>query len=490
MKNKLLIASLVCAVLLSGCGNVITENDKPTVDTSSQSVTETSAAQTTSAASSQDDWEVSLVQTQATAKTKTSQTAESSESEDSAIMPDAAPDSTDTSQTSASSDQTSESVSDTETSPLSSQTEAQVTSAPSSEETTAAAVTSPTQAVTTTTTYATTTTTTTTTSATTTTTALQTTTTTAAPRPVNTSDRTKPTVFYGGYTVYHLAGTAFDLSKYVSYGDDTDRNPRLTYTGSVNTSAVGSYPIKATVTDASGNSTSWSLTVNVVTKYPTYPTTTTPTKVMSFSEVVSKYKAANTRFGIDVSQWQGNVDYNAVKKAGCSFVFIRVGTKYGSYTLDPYFKTNLNNAIAAGLDVGVYLYTTDHTPEAARDSAKWIVSQLGGKKLTLPVAFDWEELLNFQKFGASINDINNSYIAFKNELAKSGYSSMIYGNLSTLNYLWSPSVKNSTPVWLACYRDTPEYSGNFGIWQVCCGRIPGIGGNTDFNVLYTDKRYK
>ena len=331
---------------------------------------------------------------------------------------------------------------------------------------------------------------TTTTSATTTTTALQTTTTAAAPRPANTGDHTNPTVFYGGYTVYHLAGTAFDLSKYVSYGDDTDRNPRLTYTGSVNTSAVGSYPIKATVTDASGNSTSWSLTVNVVTKDPTYPTTTTPTKVMSFSEVVSKYKAANTRFGIDVSQWQGKVDYNAVKKAGCSFVFIRVGTKYGSCTLDPYFKTNLNNAIAAGLDIGVYLYTTDHTPEAARDSAKWIVSQLGGKKLTLPVAYDWEELLNFQKFGASINDINNSYLAFKNELAKSGYSSMIYGKLSTLNYLWSPSVRNSSPVWLACYRDTPEYSGNFGIWQVCCGRIPGIGGNTDFNVLYTDKRYK
>lgn len=397
-------------------------------------------------------------------------TTSASDSELAAVVPDAAPESTDTSQTSASSGQTSDSVSDTETSPQSSQTEAQVTSAPSSEETTAAPTT--------------------TTSATTTTTALQTTTTAAAPRPANTGDRTNPTVFYGGYTVYHLAGTAFDLGKYVSYGDDTDRNPRLTYTGSVNTSAVGSYPIKATVTDASGNSASWSLTVNVVTKYPTYPTTTTPTKVMSFSEVVSKYKAANTRFGIDVSQWQGKVDYNAVKKAGCSFVFIRVGTKYGSCTLDPYFKTNLNNAIAAGLDVGVYLYTTDHTPEAARDSAKWIVSQLGGKKLTLPVAYDWEELLNFQRFGASINDINNSYIAFKNELAKSGYSSMIYGKLSTLNYLWSPSVRNSSPVWLACYRDTPEYSGNFGIWQVCCGRIPGIGGNTDFNVLYTDKRYK
>lgn len=311
-------------------------------------------------------------------------------------------------------------------------------------------------------------------------------TTTAAPRPVNSNDKTKPTVFDEGKDSYHIAGTAFDINNYVGYGDDTDRNPKLTYTGSVNIYKLGDYPLKATVTDASGNSVSWELTVHVVNKYPT----AAPIKNMPFGSFVSTYKADNTCFGIDVSQWQGLIDYKAVKNAGCSFVFIRVGTKYSSYTLDPYFRTNLNNAIAAGLDVGVYIYTTDHTAESARQTARWIVSQLGGKKLTLPVAFDFEEIANFQKLGASINDMNNAYTAFKNELAKSGYTSMIYGELSTLNGLWNDSVKNSSPVWLACYRDKPEYSGNFGIWQVCCGNIAGINGAADFNVLYTDKKYK
>jgi GH25 family lysozyme M1 (1,4-beta-N-acetylmuramidase) len=295
-------------------------------------------------------------------------------------------------------------------------------------------------------------------------------------------------VFYNGYVSYHLLGKAFDLNNYVSYGDDTDRHPKLTYTGTADPNKAGSYPIKATVTDASGNSTSWELTVKVVGSVPSQPSPYIPS--MPFSTFVSKHKTANTRFGLDVSQFQGSIDFKAVKNAGCSFVFIRVGTKLGGFSLDTYFKKNLDNAIAAGLDVGIYLYTSDHTDAAARDSARWIVSQLGGRKLTLPVAFDWEELDGFQNYGASINDVNRAYIAFKNELAQSGYSSMLYNTEPILNSLWLESVKSTSPIWLAQYTDKPTYKGDFGIWQVCYGRIAGISANTDFNVLYTDKKYR
>ncbi len=328
----------------------------------------------------------------------------------------------------------------------------------------------------------------TTTSTTTTTTPTSTTPpTVTAPVPPS-ADRTNPTVIYGGSTTYHALGTPFDLNKYVSYGDDTDRHPRLTYTGKVDTDKQGDYPIKATVTDSSGNSTSWDITVKVVSSLPSSPSEPIPS--MTFEEFTSKYKSANTRVGIDVSQWQGEIDFNAVKNAGCSFVFIRVGTKFSGFTLDPYFKKNLDGALAAGLDVGVYLYTTDLTEASARESAKWVVSQLGGKKLTLPVAFDWEELDSFQSFGASFADLNAAYIAFKNELAQNGCSAMIYGSDFTLGKLWSDPVKNTSPIWLAQYTDKPTYKGDFGVWQVCYGRIAGIGGNTDFNVLYTDKKYK
>ena len=302
-------------------------------------------------------------------------------------------------------------------------------------------------------------------------------------------DKTKPVVFYSGASSYHLLGTDFDINDYVSYGDDTDRQPKLTYTGKVDKDKAGDYPLKATVTDASGNAVSWEMTVHVVSSLP-QTSTTSNIPSMTFDEFKAKYKGSNVRYGIDVSQWQGSIDFKAVKNAGASFVFIRVGTKYDSYTLDPCFKTNLDNAIAAGLDVGVYLYTTDHTEQSARESAKWVVSQLGGKKLTMPVAFDWEELGCFQEFGASFGDINSAYTAFQSELAKSGYSTMLYGNPVTLNGIWNDSVKSSSPVWLAHYVEDTNYSGNFGIWQICFGRIGGIGGNTDFNLLYTDKRYK
>ncbi len=438
MKRKLLIISLAAAFLLSGCAD--SSNDNVSSSSAQASQTSASSEQTSTVSETVTDSSETIAETSASAASQSSTTISATVSNE---------------QQSSSSETTTFTSESTQTTT----TQATVTT------------TAPTGSA-----------------ATTSTTTVKTT--TAAPRPVNSNDKTKPTVFYGGYSSYHLAGTAFDLNDYVSYGDDTDRNPKLTYTGSVNVSKVGDYPLTATVTDASGNSVSWDLTVHVVAKYPTSSSTVAPIKTMSFSSFVSKYNSDNTRFGIDVSQWQGLIDYKAVKQAGCSFVFIRAGTKYSGYTLDPYFKTNLNNAIAAGLDVGVYIYTTDHSPEAARSTAKWLVSQLGGKKLTLPVAFDWEEVTGFQKFGASINDINNAYIAFKNELTKSGYSSMIYGNLSTLNCLWNDSVKNSSPVWLACYRDQPEYSGNFGIWQVCYGKIPGISGNTDFNILYTNKRYK
>ena len=303
------------------------------------------------------------------------------------------------------------------------------------------------------------------------------------------TDKTKPVVFYGGYGSYHIRGTAFDLNDYVGYGDDRDRHPKLTYTGKVDANKVGDYPIRATVTDASGNSVSWDLTIHVVNSYPS-GSGSSSIPSMSFDTFKSKYKGSDTRFGIDVSQWQGSIDFNAVKNAGCSFVFIRVGSKYGSYTLDPYFKQNLKNAQAAGLDVGVYIYTTDHTAAGGRDSAKWIIKQLDGAKLTLPVAFDWEELVGFQKLGASIGDINDAYRAFKAELSSAGLGAMIYGSPLTLGSLWDDTNKASSPVWLANYVEQTTYSGNYGIWQVCYGRIAGIGGNTDFNVLYTDKRYK
>ena len=289
-------------------------------------------------------------------------------------------------------------------------------------------------------------------------------------------------ILNGGWSTCHVVNTPFDLSDYVGFADNYDRHPTLTYTGTVDTNALGDYPITATVTDSSGNSESWDLTITVADSKPS-PQDNNPR--VSFRDFTEKYAGEGRRFGIDVSTWQGNVDFNAVKTDGCSFVVIRLGYYYSKPVLDDYFRQNLENAKAAGLDVGVYLYTADNTEEGVREHARWIAEELGDTKLELPVAFDWEEFTNFQQYGMSIHDLNQLYLAFADELSKHGLKCMLYSSKNFLNNFWYESTKAAHPVWLAHFVDETDYAGKYAIWQASCyGKINGIAGDVDMNILY------
>lgn len=295
-------------------------------------------------------------------------------------------------------------------------------------------------------------------------------------------DTEKPMILNGGWSTCHVVNTPFDLSDYVGFADNYDRHPTLTYTGTVDTNALGDYPITATVTDSSGNSESWDLTITVAESKPS-PQDNNPR--VSFRDFTEKYAGEGRRFGIDVSTWQGNVDFNAVKADGCSFVVIRLGYYYSKPVLDDYFRQNLENAKAAGLDVGVYLYTADNTEEGVREHARWIAEELGDTKLELPVAFDWEEFTNFQQYGMSIHDLNQLYLAFADELSKHGLKCMLYSSKNFLNNFWYESTKAAHPVWLAHFVDETDYAGKYAIWQASCyGKINGITGDVDMNILY------
>lgn len=295
-------------------------------------------------------------------------------------------------------------------------------------------------------------------------------------------DTTKPVLLNAGWSPVHIRGKAFDLNNYVGFADNFDKNPVLTYTGTVDPNVNGDYPLKATVTDNSGNSVSWDVTITVADYIPSAPDTNTR---VPFSDFMAKNSGENRCFGIDVSTWQGNVDFNAVKEAGAEFVFIRIGYYYDHVVMDDYFKANLKNAKDAGLKVGLYFYTTDNTEEGAREHARWITEQLGGTSLELPIAFDWEEFGNFQQYGMSIHDLNQIYLAFADEIEKQGYKSMLYSSKNFLNNFWSESTKAANPVWLAHFVDETDYTGDYWIWQGSCfGRIPGIAGDVDMNVMY------
>ncbi|MBQ9897925.1 MAG: glycoside hydrolase family 25, partial [Ruminococcus sp.] len=293
-------------------------------------------------------------------------------------------------------------------------------------------------------------------------------------------DTQAPVILNAGWSPEHLVGKAFDLNDYVGFADNYDRNVSLTYTGSVDPNAAGSYPITATVTDSSGNSQTWDLTINVVSSLTPY---SNDGPRYDFSQFLSDYAGEGRRFGIDVSQWQGDIDFNAVRDAGCSFVMVRLGYYYSTPTVDPYFRTNIENARAAGLDVGVYYYSADYSVEGVKEHAKWVAEQLDGFQLDLPVAFDWEEFGNFQSYGMNIHDLNEMFDVFYDEMQGYGYSSMLYSSKNFLENFWTN--RNDRPVWLAHYTDQTSYTGSYRMWQLSSvGNISGIYGDVDLDILY------
>lgn len=299
----------------------------------------------------------------------------------------------------------------------------------------------------------------------------------------NVSDTTAPTVLHSGDGSVVLIGESFDINKCVGFVDNYDKKPVITYTGEVDTSTTGTYYLTATAEDSSGNETTWDLGIKVEAEEPEY---IDDNDRLPFEQLVSDYSDENVAFGIDVSKWQGEIDFEAVKNAGCEFVIMRVGSYYDEYTVDAYFHSNMENALNAGLKVGVYIYTTANTEQEVRENAQWIAEQLDGKKLDFPVVFDWEEFSNFQQYEMSINDLNEYYNIFDEELEKLGYDSMLYSSKNFLNNFWYK--QSSNPVWLAHFTDETDYDGEYALWQMSCfGNIDGIEGDVDFNILYTDK---
>ena len=304
----------------------------------------------------------------------------------------------------------------------------------------------------------------------------------------NVVDTTPPLIINNGWDTRHLVGTDFNIEEYVGYGDNYDKKPVLTYTGEVDKDTVGLYPLTATVTDSSGNSSEFDITIQVLSEITDEPD---ETPRVDFKDFIKQYDNGNVKFGIDVSTWQGDIDFDAVKKAGCDFVIMRIGCWYNTYDevrIDDCYEANIKNAKAAGLDVGVYFYTTDSTEKGMKERAKWIADTLGGKKLDYPIALDWEEWTNFQEFEMSLHDLNEVYRVFSDEMDKYGYSAMLYSSRNLLRSIWNDDSKNLNPVWLAHFVDETDYEGDYAIWQASCwGRIDGISGDVDMNIQYLDR---
>ena len=296
-------------------------------------------------------------------------------------------------------------------------------------------------------------------------------------------DQKAPQFLYYRGTPTIKVGDAFDVHKYIGYGDDCDRNVDLTIQGSVDTSQEGTYPLKLTLTDDAGKTTSKDMEVRVVTEISSGGGGST-TEKEQFSDFVANYKNENTLVGIDVSRYQGDIDFESVKAAGCEFVYMRIGGfSGGEFFTDKCFVQNFARAKAAGLKIGIYTYTEDSNAKEVAATVKYIMGVLGNEPLDFPIAYDWEDYKHFEEYGMNLHDLNDLLDYFGEEVAKYGYSSCLYGSKNAMLNIWTKPRKD--PVWLAQYYSSCTYEGDYFMWQhSSSGRIDGIGGDVDLDVYY------
>ncbi len=294
-------------------------------------------------------------------------------------------------------------------------------------------------------------------------------------------DTTEPFILLGSsYTV--TVGYNKDLTKVILSADNYDSSPTREIIGEYNFNTVGSYSLKYKVTDSSGNVESVDFTLNVKAKGSSGSSYSRST--INFSDIVSLHKNDSTKIGLDVSKWQGEIDFISLKEAGVEFIIIRVGTGLGfgeESIVDPYFKQNIEGATKVGIPVGVYYYSYATTVEEAKNQAKFIINQVKDYKLDLPIVFDWESWSYFNDLGLSSHDLNEVANAFLLEVENAGYKGMLYGSKYYLQHIWDTTY----PVWLAHYTNETDYEGSYDIWQLGdTGRVNGIKGNVDINIMY------
>lgn len=197
-----------------------------------------------------------------------------------------------------------------------------------------------------------------------------------------------------------------------------------------------------------------------------------------------------TTYGIDVSAYQGVVDWSSVADSGVNFAMLRIitGSSSNSTTLDTQFENNYRRARRNGIKVGVYRYSYATTASAARREARKIIEALDGRTLDYPVALDMEasSVLN----STSKSDRTRIVRAFKEEIESAGYRFVLYANLNWLNNYLDMNALSDCEVWIARYRDFDRGHGYTGggkvtMWQyTSSGRVNGISGSVDRDVCY------
>ncbi len=192
--------------------------------------------------------------------------------------------------------------------------------------------------------------------------------------------------------------------------------------------------------------------------------------------------------GIDVSRWNGTIDWSAVKNSGVNYAIIRCGyrgSSSGALIEDSMFRTNIQGAVNAGIKVGVYFYTQATTEAEAIEEASFVVSMIKNYGLSYPVYLDVEKS-NGRGDAISYDMRTTVCKAFCKTITNSGYSAGIYASKTWFESKFDVSALTSYKIWLAQYATTASYSkSRYDMWQYTAkGSVSGISGDVDMNLSY------
>lgn len=227
-----------------------------------------------------------------------------------------------------------------------------------------------------------------------------------------------------------------------------------------------------------------------VTTIPKYniPISTYDSNGFVISDGIIDYTLSTTAMGIDVSSYQGEIDWAAVKEAGVDFAIIRCGYRgatQGKLNEDKYFQTNIQGAIDNGIKVGVYFFSQATTEAEAEEEAVFVLDLIRQYNITYPVVFDWEHVSYEDARIESVTGEETGLFAntFCKKIEKAGYQAMIYMNKYMAYNWYDLETISDYPIWIAEYEESSSFYYDFSIWQYTeSGSVDGIDGNVDINI--------
>ncbi len=203
-------------------------------------------------------------------------------------------------------------------------------------------------------------------------------------------------------------------------------------------------------------------------------------------------RAITSRFGVDVSAYQNAIDWETAHASGVEFAIIRAGFRgYGSgeLTVDERFHENMEGALRAGVDVGVYFFSQAISAEEAIEEAEMVLEMVKGYDLTYPIVYDWEVITtdSARTDAMSVAMLTDCTVAFCETIEAAGYTPMVYQNKRTSLLKLDLQEVTGYDFWLAEYNEEATFYYHYDMWQYSStGRVPGIEGDVDLNICFKD----